>query len=405
MNNYVEGLRTTLDEATLNMTQFMEQVVVLVGTNADTVEKKYHDTGLAISEDLTDPWTAAKNAMADYEGEAGLGLMNKWLADGQFFDKFKSDITSDLTSPWNAGKTAANAFDIKVGSVMSSMLGKIQSNVSTAKEELQKVFNEIDKINTTVVKPKIEQVSTTETEQTKESTQPTTPTNPTTPETTQQKGAWNVKRLQKVLNTVFQTGLTEDGIYGNATKSAVGKAQQIMNIQRTGKYNEKTRTALLRYIDRLIKLTKDEGGNTTKYKNVKNILPGAMYAKGTMGTDKDEWMLTDELGDELVMYATPSGTLSYARVGTTVIPAEITKNLVEWGKLNPNMANISGVGTNFNMISNAVNKPEFKLDIENFLRCDNVSQDSMPELKKFVNDQMNNLMKRMNYAIKGVGSR
>ena len=131
------------------------------------------------------------------------------------------------------------------------------------------------------------------------------------------------------------------------------------------------------------------------------------YAKGTTGTTKDEWAITDEpwLGDELTMYATPQGTLSYMRAGSTVVPAEITKNLVEWGKINPNMANMSGVGTNLNMISNAVNKPELNLNVENFLRCDNVSQDSMPELKKFVNEQMNNLMKRMNYALKGVGSR
>ena len=88
------------------------------------------------------------------------------------------------------------------------------------------------------------------------------------------------------------------------------------------------------------------------------------------------------------------------RKGTSVVPADITKNLVEWGQLDPNMVTSSGVGANINIINSAVNKPEIKLDIENFLRCDNVSQDALPELEKFVNEKMNNLVKQLNYGLK-----
>jgi hypothetical protein len=93
------------------------------------------------------------------------------------------------------------------------------------------------------------------------------------------------------------------------------------------------------------------------------------------------------------------------RKGTSVVPAAITENLVEWGKLNPNALNLHGSGVNVNMISNAVNKPEIKLDVENFLRCDNVSQDTLPELKRFVNEQMNSLMRQLNYGLKKSGAR
>ena len=64
------------------------------------------------------------------------------------------------------------------------------------------------------------------------------------------------------------------------------------------------------------------------------------------------------------------------------------------------MITSSGVGANINIINSAVNKPEIKLDIENFLRCDNVSQDALPELEKFVNEKMNNLVKQLNYGLK-----
>ena len=126
------------------------------------------------------------------------------------------------------------------------------------------------------------------------------------------------------------------------------------------------------------------------------------YAKGTLGTKKDQWAITDEpqFGDELVLVPTAQGNLSYMRKGTSIVPADITNNLVEWGQLDPNTITSSGVGANINIINSAVNKPEIKLDIENFLRCDNVSQDALPELEKFVNEKMNNLVKQLNYGLK-----
>lgn len=143
---------------------------------------------------------------------------------------------------------------------------------------------------------------------------------------------------------------------------------------------------------------------TSRYGSLSKGWRGSGYAKGTTGTSKDEWALTDELGPELTMYATPDGTLSFMRAGSTVVPAEITKNLVEWGQFTPDAMNI-GDGVNVNMINNAVNKPEFNLNVENFLKCDNVSQGSLPELKQFVKTEMNNMIKQMNYAIKGKGAR
>jgi hypothetical protein len=140
-----------------------------------------------------------------------------------------------------------------------------------------------------------------------------------------------------------------------------------------------------------------------KYAAVNNA---AFNAKGTLGTKEDGWNLTDEswIGEEITLAAGKNGQLQYLKKGSAVMPADISANLVEWGKLNPDMMNIGGT-PNLNMINNAINKPELKLDIENFLRCDNVSQDSLPELKKFVNEQMNSLIKQLNYGLKKSGAR
>lgn len=128
------------------------------------------------------------------------------------------------------------------------------------------------------------------------------------------------------------------------------------------------------------------------------------YAKGTIGTNRDEWAITDEFGPELTMYATPEGTLSFMRAGSTVVPAEITKNLVEWGQFTPDAMNLGG-GVNVNMINNAVNKPEFNFVFDALVKAERIDENTLPEVKKFVQQEINSLVKQMNYAIKGKGGR
>ena len=72
---------------------------------------------------------------------------------------------------------------------------------------------------------------------------------------------------------------------------------------------------------------------TTRYK-IKSTsgVTTTMYAKGTTGTKRNQWAITDEpqFGDELVLVPTAQGNLSYMRKGTSVIPADLAANLMEW---------------------------------------------------------------------------
>lgn len=84
------------------------------------------------------------------------------------------------------------------------------------------------------------------------------------------------------------------------------------------------------------------------------------FAKGTLGVKKNQIATIDELGEELVLHAS-NGRLAYLTKGTSVVPADITKNLMEIGSINPQevldrsraaispYSNINGSGLNVNI--------------------------------------------------------
>lgn len=56
-------------------------------------------------------------------------------------------------------------------------------------------------------------------------------------------------------------------------------------------------------------------------------------ASGSLGVPKSAFYNVNELGDELIV--PPRGNFDYLKKGTGVIPANLTKNLMDWGKFNP----------------------------------------------------------------------
>ena len=92
------------------------------------------------------------------------------------------------------------------------------------------------------------------------------------------------------------------------------------------------------------------------------------------------------------------------RAGSTVIPADITKNLVEWGQFTPDAMNLGG-GVNVNMINNAVNKPAFNFAFDALVKAENITEETLPAVKKLVAQELNRFTKELNYALKGKGAR
>jgi hypothetical protein len=123
------------------------------------------------------------------------------------------------------------------------------------------------------------------------------------------------------------------------------------------------------------------------------------YAKGSLGVDKDQLALIDELGEELVLHAN-NGKLSYLSKGTGVIPSDITANLMEWGALDPQEMidrNRPSVG-----ISPEVHNTEVNLTITygDMVSIEEYNGGDIAELEKMVKKQFDKHTKDLNNAIR-----
>lgn len=403
MNKYIEGLRTMLDEATKDMTTFLTSVTNVVVQNAGNVEDAYNSTGLALDSAVIAPWAEAAKAMAGYE-EGALARMNEWTQAGEngYFYNFNANATEQLKSPWSAGTNAANTFASSVKSAMNEVYTSVKTNVDSSLTKLNSLTDGIQDTDSKADSSSQNKTTTTTTDKVS-----------TSGLTDSKGGAINtdVERLQAILNKFFGANLTIDGLYGPATTTAVKKMQAKIGDITDGLYTTVTFTKLKNYFNNL-------GGSVSSwFKSTGVYIPGGikkrstgggsgtttvhLNAKGTLGTKQDGWNITDEswIGEEITLAAGKNGQLQYLKKGSAVLPADISANLVEWGKINPDMIKIGG-GANINMISNAVNKPEIKLDIAEFLHVDNVAQDTLPALEKFVDQKMNDLIRQLNYSIK-----
>lgn len=147
---------------------------------------------------------------------------------------------------------------------------------------------------------------------------------------------------------------------------------------------------------------KNSDGSVTIKKNGKSYIVAASYskyAKGTTGVKNDELAWIDEHGlEEIVMHA-DGGKLAYLTKGSSVIPHDISENLMKLGSvdyrtiLDNNRPEISAPY----MISNNM---EVNLEFGSLLHVDTVDQDTLPEVQKMVRNEFNNMMKQLNSGIK-----
>ena len=122
------------------------------------------------------------------------------------------------------------------------------------------------------------------------------------------------------------------------------------------------------------------------------------YAKGTTSANKDQWALLDELGDELVIGA-KNGRITYLEKGTSVIPADLTANLMAWGELNPqSMLDQNRPVVNVPGITN--NNIEVNMEFGSIVHIDTVTNDTLPNLTKTIEKEMDKYMKGLNSQIR-----
>ena len=382
MTKFVEGLRLSLEEATLNMDEFLMGVTSMVMYNADTVLTKYQETNLPLTTELTNPWERAKEAVGNYSGNA-LALMNEWTKQGGFFEQFNATGTVNLQSPWNSGTLAATAFKTSVSNVMSSVVSNISSNVQSASGELSRLYQQIKDTEERAASAKVA-VSSGGSGSGGGGGSGTVGASQSTP-TTASVDNRILNKYKLTSSQVLDLG------YGPISLEEFERLLKNYQIKYSAIYKQVANT---REIER--------GSKRVMYgEYVSGPFAVRKYAKGTLGTKRDEWAITDELGPELKMYATPEGNLSFMAVGSTVVPADLTKDIMEIADLGvEGLVNTPKFNSGVNVITNAVNKPELNLSFDSLVHVDHCDEGTLKNLEKMVDNKINDFSKQLNYSIK-----
>lgn len=125
------------------------------------------------------------------------------------------------------------------------------------------------------------------------------------------------------------------------------------------------------------------------------------YAKGTNGIKKNQLAWIDENGlEELVMHAGPNGRLQYLTKGTSVIPSDISENLMKIGSINPQEIldrNRASVKVNPAVANNNVN---INITYGDILHVDNLNGGDTAEIAKIVDARFNKHTKQLNDSLR-----
>lgn len=296
-------------------------------------------------------------------------------------EEYSLSITEALTSPWKAGEYAIQSYSEKFGLSMSGTVDEL--------EKIEKDFNKLSNKIEDKGKDYSEQVDSNferYTEAKKQLEQSVggirEEGNPNAGSVSSLPGyiqygstGSNVKKLQEALNALgFNCG-DVDGIFGDKTQKA------LKDFQKSSKYGGAI-TA-----DGIV-------GDETKKK-----FRIAGYASGTTGVKQDQIALIDELGEELVLHAGKNGKLEFLSKGSGVVPADLTSNLMGWGELDPSIM----LDKNRPVISAphvTNNSVEINMEIAEVVHIDTVTNETVPNLAKTVEKQIDKYMKNVNNNIR-----
>lgn len=121
------------------------------------------------------------------------------------------------------------------------------------------------------------------------------------------------------------------------------------------------------------------------------------YAKGTTGVLDDQWALIDELGEELVIRP-QNGKLTYMTKGSSVVPANLTENLMQWGAIDPSAMldrNRPQISASPSVVNNT---SELKIDasVGTLLHVEHLDGNNPAEITKIVDKAWDKRMKELN---------
>lgn len=430
--DYIQGLRDELE----NTDELIKKVYADVVSNGqlvlETLVQLSDEHGFTLDENLTAPWKNANGKSLEFEEAASRHYTNvkntveygtpgfvdniekPWKRGQEESKLFAQDAETYLQSALDSAKNKQQAMTDATAAPwlnMKSLIDQGLSWVSTAAADILKVVkqNVIDinaeyaKITNVGAQLSGNVVSSSNSTSTTPTTTKTT-TIPTT--TTTKKPQGEVARETKQTTTpTTQRPKFEKVNYTSGL--SIGKKTYDKKLEIEGLdgiyYPYKNPAGYQGYIK------KGEGytvlGNGKMDVHTVKPMYKKKFAKGTTGTTKDEWAITDEpqYGDELVLVPNAAGNLSFMRKGTGVVPADLTKRIMEIAQMPA-----SELGNNIikAVVPNIeTNTQSVQVNFEALVKADNITNDVLPEVEKLVAKQLNTFTKNLNYSLKKVGGR
>ena len=123
------------------------------------------------------------------------------------------------------------------------------------------------------------------------------------------------------------------------------------------------------------------------------------YAKGTNGVKKDQWAILDELGEELQLVPDGNGRLAYMKKGTSVLNNVLTERLMNLA-MNPQEMieqNRPAIVPSKSIVNNEIS---INMNIAEVVHIDEVTNDTIPDLTKAVQKQIDSYMVKVNNALR-----
>lgn len=277
-------------------------------------------------------------------------------------------LSDSVTKPWLDGANAIGTYQEQLDTSMSSFTQQL--------EALKKMYTDLQAQADSTGKSMIDAINSnkSKTESSTytppQSTQPSTPSQPSKPSAPSAGSSVTVKKSA--------TNFSRDG--GNGTRMQSWVPGSTFTV-----YKVSGSEVLI-----------GRNGGYTGWVRLSDI---EGYAKGTKGVTNDQLAMLDELGEELVLHAGKDGKLQFLTKGTSVIPSDITENLMKLGSLDPRQVldnNRPSIGAP-HIINNNM---EINMEIAEVVHIDHADNSSIPDITKAVQKQMDAYMKNINQGLK-----
>jgi TP901 family phage tail tape measure protein len=337
--------------------------------NGEEYEKSQNDKMDALDESLKDTEALVSDSLETVKSKADT-VLAEIDALGQ---QYGITISDSIVKPWKDGENAISSYQEKLKGLKDSFAEQLQAIIDEEKKMQEiadkKAQEELSSIEQADINKQVIDKSNALIEQNKKP-----PQEPSNTNTNQNIKDAPVKGDKVVIDS--------DAQYygGNSSNIKIPnwvKGNQY-TVQQVG-YGGKQ--VLLKEIYSWVKISDLKG-----------------YAKGTIGAKENQLAWVDELGEELQLVPGKNGRLEYIKKGTGIIPADLTEKLMNLA-LDPTQA-LENNRPKINISHVTNNEIHVDASIAEVVHIDTVTNDTLPNLAKTVEKQMDKYMKNINSQIR-----